>query len=187
MPKHFSNIYGYFDFDDIYNLAVNRFPKNASFIEIGVWLGKSACYMAELLKEKGSDNKFYCLDHFMGEINATDQQEIVKKNQGSVYNLFVDNMTQAGVQDYYIPIKDFAQNAAYKFQDKSFDFIFLDAEHTYGCVKNDLETWYPKLKADGVFAGHDYGNQVKQAVDEFFNKKGKQIYSSRSSWFISNS
>ena len=187
MPKHFSNIYGYFDFDDIYNLAVNKFPKNACFIEIGVWLGKSACYMAELLKERDSNNKFYCLDHFMGEINATDQQDIVKKNQGNVYNLFIDNMTQAGVQNYYTPLKDFAKNAAYKFPDKSFDFIFLDAEHTYGCVKNDLETWYPKLKDNGIFAGHDYNNQVKQAVDEFFAKINKGIEHSRSSWIVFNS
>lgn len=184
MPSYFTNIYGYFDFQNIYNFAVDKFPKDSTFIEIGVWLGKSACYMAEKLKETESNNKFYCLDHFMGEINATDQQNIVKQNQGNVYNLFMENMNKAGVDGYFLPIKDFAQNAAYKFSDQTFDFIFLDAEHLYGCVTNDLNTWYPKLKKGGIFAGHDYRGEVKKAVDDFFGAKNINVIGSGSSWII---
>jgi predicted O-methyltransferase YrrM len=128
MPSYYQNIYGYFDFEDIYKFIVDRYKKDACFLEIGVWLGKSACYMAELLKENGSNNKFYCLDHFMGEINAKDQQEIVQNNKGNVYNLFLENMENGGVKDYFIPLKDFSQNAAFKFKDHHFDFIFLDAK-----------------------------------------------------------
>jgi hypothetical protein len=182
MPKEYQKIYGYFDFENVYEEAVRRFPKDSNFLEIGVWLGKSACFMAELLKETNSNNKFYCLDHFFGEINATDQQKIVSDNKGSVYNLFLENMKP--VEGFYIPIKDFSQNAAYKFQNESFDFIFLDAEHSYGCVMNDLNTWYPKLKKAGVFAGHDYRGEVKQAVDEFFGQKGKEVKQLGSSFIV---
>lgn len=184
MPNHYNNVNGYFDFENIYNKANDDFPRDASFIEIGVWLGKSACYMAELIKERGSNNKFYCLDHFMGEINATDQQNVIKNNSGSVYDLFLANMSKAGVDNFFIPIKDFSQNAAYNFPDKSFDFIFLDAEHSYGCVKNDLNTWYPKLKEKGTFAGHDYRDGVRKAVDEFAAGLNRKVVSNRSSWII---
>ena len=66
-----------------------------------------------------------------------------------------------------------------EFPDEFFDFIYIDADHTYEGVKRDLEDWYPKMKKGGVFCGHDYVNKVAklragylrfgvaQAVDEF--------------------
>lgn len=47
------------------------------------------------------------------------------------------------------------------------DLIYLDANHSYEAVKQDLEAWLPKLKSGGIFAGHDYADEVKRAVDDF--------------------
>jgi hypothetical protein len=75
------------------------------------------------------------------------------------------------------------------FKDESLDFIYIDANHSYEAVKEDLERWFPKIKPGGIFAGHDYLNGevpygtewgstgitdfgVKQAVDEFTEKGG---------------
>ena len=36
----------------------------------------------------------------------------------------------------------------------------------------DLETWYPKVKTDGLFTGHDWHSPtVQKAVTEFRNKR----------------
>ena len=40
--------------------------------------------------------------------------------------------------------------------DESFDFIYVDARYDYPGVKEDLETWWPKLKQGGIMAGDDY-------------------------------
>lgn len=58
------------------------------------------------------------------------------------------------------------------FKDDFFDFVYIDASHTYNNAKQDILSWYPKVKAGGVISGHDYLNdgpqfQVKRAVDEF--------------------
>ena len=36
------------------------------------------------------------------------------------------------------------------------DFIWVDGDHSYGGVKGDILTWWPKLKTNGIMALHDY-------------------------------
>lgn len=52
----------------------------------------------------------------------------------------------------------------------SLDFIYIDANHAEESVTADLHAWWPKLKDDGLFAGHDYNDLhmgVKHAVGKF--------------------
>ncbi len=56
-----------------------------------------------------------------------------------------------------------------------FDFVFLDAMHTYEDVKEDIQRWWPRVRSGGIMAFHDYGHWdfpgVKKAVDEYFGKE----------------
>lgn len=60
----------------------------------------------------------------------------------------------------------------------SLDLVFIDGNHDYEYVKEDIELWLPKVRSGGILAGHDYDlieNRfpgVKRAVDELF---GDQI------------
>jgi predicted O-methyltransferase YrrM len=70
-----------------------------------------------------------------------------------------------------------------------YDAIFVDANHSYESVKDDIECWAGKVKPDGFLFFHDYipqpgdlpTNGVKRAVDEW-DQKGfvfiKQVGSS---------
>lgn len=63
--------------------------------------------------------------------------------------------------------------------DFSCDLVYIDADHSYTGVKNDIESWWMKLKPGGVMAFHDYEAPqygVKRAVNEFANRLGLQIY-----------
>ncbi len=59
-----------------------------------------------------------------------------------------------------------------------FDLIFIDGNHEYCQVKEDILSWLPKIRVGGILAGHDYDptipifDGVKRAVDEIF---GNQI------------
>jgi hypothetical protein len=72
--------------------------------------------------------------------------------------------------------------AAPCFEDFWFDFVFIDGEHTYSSVKQDLRTWYPKVRTGGLLCGHDNSMvQVAQAVTDFKIEKGvKEVFSSPS-------
>lgn len=66
--------------------------------------------------------------------------------------------------------------AAKKFKKNSLDFVYIDGSHAYEDVALDLVSWFPKLRPDGVFAGHDYNlESVKKAVDEFAQAKGLTV------------
>lgn len=63
-----------------------------------------------------------------------------------------------------------------KFDKDTFDWIYIDTNHSYATTKQELELWSSKVKPDGIIAGHDYiiGNWngmvrygVIEAVHEF--------------------
>lgn len=52
-------------------------------------------------------------------------------------------------------IKSLTYKAAEKFKDDSIDAIFIDADHSYDGVKKDFESWYSKIKNNGIILFHD--------------------------------
>lgn len=62
-------------------------------------------------------------------------------------------------------------DAAKKYPDNYFDFVYIDGNHKYEHCKNDLNAWWSKVKVGGVLAGHDYIDVrdfgVVKAVSEF--------------------
>jgi hypothetical protein len=86
-----------------------------------------------------------------------------------------------------------SKEAAATVPDGSLDFVYIDAQHHYSAVKEDIELWWPKLTAKGLLCGHDwmldYGPPkfgVKKAVMEFAEKSKLEVAISRdnTSWFV---
>jgi hypothetical protein len=87
----------------------------------------------------------------------------------------IDNIHDRFVSDNRVTFHHLPSiEATKKFQDNSFDFIYIDAHHSYESVTQDLNTWYPKLRVGGVICGHDFcypDRDVGQAVIDFFIQK----------------
>lgn len=69
-------------------------------------------------------------------------------------------------------IRDLSVFAARSIANESLDGAFLDADHSYDAVKEDLREWWQKVKPGGWIGGHDIDNRcppwgVRQAVEEF--------------------
>jgi hypothetical protein len=73
-------------------------------------------------------------------------------------------------------IKDYTTNAANLYEDKYFDFVFIDADHGYeGCLR-DIKAWEPKVKGGGIVFGHDiHFPTVKKAVTEYFGENSWNV------------
>jgi predicted O-methyltransferase YrrM len=58
--------------------------------------------------------------------------------------------------------------------DRSLDFVFIDADHSYEAVRQDIKDWKNKVKPGGWFGGHDYSRKfpgVIEAVDRAFSTR----------------
>ena len=61
-------------------------------------------------------------------------------------------------------IRAFSHEAAARITDE-LDAVYIDANHQYQYVLNDLELWYPKLKEGGVLIGDDYSFGGGEVID----------------------
>ena len=69
-----------------------------------------------------------------------------------------------------IPIRGYSHDVAKQIPDDSVDLVFIDANHSYEYVKNDIIDYKPKIKLGGLLSGHDIDYPgVSQAINEQFN------------------
>jgi hypothetical protein len=70
--------------------------------------------------------------------------------------------------------------------DGCLDFVYIDANHSYKAVTDDLEAWWPKVAIGGIISGHDYMDRirpkkraynclVRSAVNDFIQRKQLQL------------
>lgn len=167
---YWENIHGWFTYQELYNEMVGHY-NNATFVEVGTWMGKSIVYLAEKIKESGKNIKLYGVDKFIvTECTAKSGEKV----NTDFYTEYLKNIQP--VADYITTIKNDSVEAAKEFEDNSLDFVFIDADHSYeGCLR-DIAAWFPKVKSEGVIAGHDYNNGfegVNRAVKEFFKGRAR--------------
>ena len=158
----YENIHGWFDFANIYERQVINATNGSHFVEIGSWLGKSAAFMAERIKEEETDIRFDCIDTFEGSESGIELKTI--PDGLNIFAKFQENMKP--LKNYYNVFIGESAKLVDLYEDNSLDFVFVDANHEYKFVKQDISLWLPKVKIGGTLAGHDYEFEVEKAVNE---------------------
>jgi len=78
-------------------------------------------------------------------------------------------------------IRQKSLDAAETFANETLDFVYIDGEHSYESVKEDIEAWTPKVRKGGIVSGHDYyytraGNiGVILAVNQYIKEHGYKL------------
>lgn len=194
MYSYYQSIPGWFDFEDIYQEAIDRAPKNGHLVEIGTFLGKSLCYLLEKAEISQKNLSISCVDLFSitpdsgdGEMPWGENARIWEKNNGgenALFDHFQKNISECAGNKNLSILRQNSWEASHRFENSSLDFVFIDASHAYHNVKKDIESWFPKLKPGSIMAGHDYNRGVEKAVREFFEQRKLEIYRRNISWLV---
>ena len=171
MPTRFEQIPGWFDFADIYDQAVEESQDGARFLEIGVWKGRSLCYLAERIQESGKRIECIGVDPFplFGQLEKC-----------------IEHLCAAEIYRQITLFPASSAQAADNLQG-SFDFVFIDGSHEEDDVWLDLSLWWPRVRPGGVVAGHDYLGMfagVRRSVDRFFGEKNSPVVPRGNSWWV---
>lgn len=115
--------------------------------------------------------KYYLIDPYK-EYNQIDigNLHIIKQEEwDNLYNQVKERFKNNSNVEL---IRVTSEEASKLFPDETFDFVYIDADHNYQSVWNDINYWYPKVKKNGYLGGHDveFGD-VKSVVYKFYLTK----------------
>lgn len=133
---------------------------------IGCELGTSYGFNLVYFLENLSNIKLvYAVDPYMPYHDGP-SGFVPKEVMDKVKELFLIN-TEA-YKDRIKFLNTTGDSAHREIDDNSLDYIFIDGDHSYEAVCKDLRNYFSKVKAGGIFSGHDYSWEgVKRAVAEF--------------------
>lgn len=139
--------------------------------EIGVWQGDFAkTILSNWSGHLTLVDPWKHLDDYIDSSNVSNESHEIN------YNKTIEKLNE--FSNRYSIIRDLSVNAVKLFNDEYFDFVYIDANHSYESCYEDISLWIKKIKKGGLICGHDYTNKhtrhtvfgVKDAVKNFFQK-----------------
>src|SRR5262245_36532489 len=156
--KRWSDIAGWFEWRDAQTEAVEFFPEGSRFVEIGSYLGRSLCSLAEVVQLSGKDISVIGVDTCRGSGPEGWRKKdyhagAVQEGGGTFAGLLHQNILSCGFDELITLIISDSVNASKLFADASVDWVHLDASHGYISVCADIRAWLPKIKSGGWLSG----------------------------------
>ncbi len=154
--------------DVLVNLLRDR--PHAVGAEIGVYRGDTTRKLLEGLPEL---KRLYCVDPWEAYLDLYDSLNERWHEQSTFDEAHCEFLRRVGP---YAPrvwiVRAFSDEAAALVEPESLDFVFIDGNHSYEYMRQDIALWTAKVRPGGIVAGHDYRRRpdwgVIQAVSEAF-------------------
>lgn len=121
--------------------------------EIGVWHGVSTCELREAMDHRGT---IFAIDPYpRGRLGFSTQRIIAQKQVSKVPNGTVQWIRKTGAE----------AAAFFAAKTESFDFVFLDGDHSYKGLQADWVGWKPLLAVGGIVALHDSHSSLERPIE----------------------
>ncbi len=138
-----------------------------NIIEIGSWLGGTTSYLAKGCQLAGN-GKVIAIDHFAGNPGKEALYQAGVAPGKTIFATFQSNIARAGVSEYIEPL-EMDSVSAREIVTAPARMVFIDGNHDYEHVREDIGLWEPLLMPGGVLAFHDFNSAegVTRGVTEF--------------------
>jgi hypothetical protein len=117
---------------------------------MGAEIGVEQGVYSEILCRANPKLKLYSIDAwkaYRGYRDHTRQEKL---------DMFY-KITQARLSGFnYELIRKFSMDAVKDFKDNSLDFVYIDGNHDFLNVTNDIYHWSKKVRPGGIISGHDF-------------------------------
>lgn len=157
-----------------HNLLFELLGKGLVGAEIGVYEGDN---LREMLNHKGLIKKIYAVDSWVHHDHVEPYLDATADEPQSVLDAKFDTVKKIAKKDKRVVVMHMTSEEAAGYIDYgSLDFVFIDANHNYVFVKQDVELWSHCVHVGGMIAGHDYNNKdVEKAVTEVLGDIGNPL------------
>lgn len=145
-------------------------------VEVGCWKGRAT---AALLSR--SEARLWAVDTWQGTMVDQEQDKYFNDKEYA-YQDFRTNLKYYFDRQQIVPLQMTSNQGgstiAITQGHRSMDFIFLDGDHRYEAVLDDIQNYKTLVRPGGTLAGHDYATErwtgVKKAVDKVFKIHAKR-------------
>ena len=140
----------------LYRLA-RRLAPGATIVEVGSYVGASACFLASAAREVGGGARVHCVD--------TWSNEGMSEGPRDTWLEFTRNV--AHHRGILVPHRGRSTDVAGRFS-LPVSLLFVDGDHSYDGCRADLAAWLPHVASGAVVVMHDFSwaTGVQRAVSE---------------------
>lgn len=163
----------------------NRIQKDSTLIgiEIGIWEAANAVR----LLEQFPNLTLIGIDPFEGyqdwcSFFNTEYMSEREKVANTALQKYID-------QNRFKLIRKFSDQALADLENQLFDFIYVDADHSYEWALHDITNYWKLVKSGGILCGHDRSLEgVSRALNEFMSENNLTYVATEQpqtdSWYI---
>jgi len=136
----------------------------------GAEIGTGRGSYALILRKRNPECRIYCIDPWETYDELKDWPD---------QNVLNEHLISAKARFSHFPevsiIRKYSMDALSDFPDNSLDFVYIDGNHSFPYVAEDIFFWEKKVKPGGIVSGHDYLKvprtdcviQVREVVDAY--------------------
>jgi len=146
------------------------FPQNRN--ELGTWLnehdllgtgvevGVAFGGYSRIILDKWKGKRLFLVDPWEKQDDAVYREQTNKDDKFADWYI---NAQRLAEQDSRVTLlKMLSVEGAKKFADGFLDVCYLDGNHSYEAVIDDLKAWWPKVRNGGLLGGHDWLNKMDE-------------------------
>lgn len=168
-----------------YSLKALKDKENLNFLEIGSFEGKSTIWFLENIL-RGNGSNITCIDNFTGN----NEWNAMRVSTEGLKDRFLANM-KPYVGKYKLIEGDSAKILRKKFEDNTFDLVYIDGSHEAHSTLLDAIYSYPLLKDGAYIIFDDYmwnfdqlpdHRTPKIAIDSFMSCMKGKVKAIQISW-----